>query len=209
MGKNDGEQDKFIVKLIREVVDLNEDQIGEVECEQQLDLEEPEDSLDSKDSSRESNAQTSCSYDNYPILCSSFKDPDTQLDKVVLAVSLPRGVRRVMIDVSDEGMSAKVKYKWPKTLHHMDDLFASKLLEKDMHIYHPMISASNNMLENVRSRIDTSPESAITIPLPIKVQSTVESTVTWGINRVVGTKIVVAVFTGYVKIYSKKLLILM
>ncbi|KAJ6642687.1 hypothetical protein Bhyg_07640, partial [Pseudolycoriella hygida] len=31
------------------LVDLNEDQIREVECEQQLDLEEPEDSLDSKD----------------------------------------------------------------------------------------------------------------------------------------------------------------
>lgn len=187
------------------MLDLDEDEIGEVESQQQdLDVEVDE-RIESNDSIAESNGQSTYSHENYPILCNTFKDPFTQLDKVILAVCLPGGAKNIRIDIDDDGMSATVKYKWPKTSYVMSDLFESKLSPRGMQIYHPMIVALNNMLEKARARIDTAPESVITVKLPIKVQSTLDPTDHWGITRKAGAKIVVVVFTGYVKQYSKKI----
>ena len=53
---------------------------------------------------------------NYPILCSTYKDLETQVEKVILAISVPRGAHNVTCDLGNKGLCFSVKYKWPKAL---------------------------------------------------------------------------------------------
>lgn len=186
------------------VEQLDEDDAADVECAQQ-------DPAEHKGSDKSQTAEPTsidlndiCNQKNYPILCDVYKDPDTQCEKVILAFSLPGGVKNVRLEINDDGSVVTIKYDWPETSFNVLDLFKQKLEAKELQNYHPMILSLQSSLENVRSRIDLSPETNVDIKLPIAVQSTPDSYAKWGVKRANGTLILVATFTGYMKIYSKK-----
>lgn len=142
-------------------------------------------------------------HHNYPVLVDLFKDPDNQFEKVVLAVLLPSGVQNPRVELSDDGLTAFVKYAWPKTMYNMEDMF-KKQLTTGITIHHPKILCFKNALEKVRKRVDMCPEAVIKVNLPIKVQTAIDS---WfkGIHREDGTNIAFAEFKGYIKEYNKKI----
>lgn len=76
----------------------------------------------------------SCVHQNYPILYETFKDPDTQFEKVVLAISLPGGVTKVKIEINEDGLSVVIKYNRPDTLFDMKDLFKKLLSSKQIYL---------------------------------------------------------------------------
>ncbi|KAJ6647980.1 hypothetical protein Bhyg_03205 [Pseudolycoriella hygida] len=137
-------------------------------------------------------------HHNYPVLCEMYKEPENQLEKVVVAVSLPGGAQNVRVEVSEDGMQCLVKYGWPKTMYTMDDLFR-KQLENKVNIVHPKV-----ICFQVRQRIDAIPDSVIKVNLPIKVQTAIDSWTKGGAKRDDGTNMAYAEFQGYVKEYNKK-----
>lgn len=143
-------------------------------------------------------------HQNYPVLCSVFKDPENQFEKVVLAVALPGGAIEPRIEVTEDGLVALVKYGWPRTIFNLDDLFMKELQSKAINEYHPKILCLKNALESVRERVDACPEGQIKVNLPIKIQT---ATDTWSKGRVKredGTFLAFAQFKGYIKEYNKK-----
>lgn len=144
-------------------------------------------------------------HQNFPILCDVFKDPDNQLDKVILVVCVPCGAVNVTIDLNEDGVTAVIRYNWPDTMYVMNDLFKRRLSTKEITVHHSMISCIKSTLENVRTRIDAAPEGSILVTLPIKVQTSTESWNKWGEKRENGTQVLLATFTGFIKSYSKKI----
>lgn len=182
---------------------LTEDEIDEVECfSKDTDIDNKE---SSQDVTFQVPVQSGSAHHNYPMLCDIFKDPETQFEKVILAVCLPGGISNVTMEISDDGLTVEIKYNWPDCLFDMQDLFKKQLSSKKIYIHHPMVTCLKSSLENVRTRIDAAPEASAVITLPIKVQSTPESWVKWGIMRENGTQVIVATFTGYIKNYNKKI----
>ncbi|KAJ6648088.1 hypothetical protein Bhyg_03313 [Pseudolycoriella hygida] len=241
--KNDGEEDKFIVKLIKQgkvhkltspaflkstypvvfgafslnvirnhlnalkrnsglfLEDLSEDQITELECSQQ---DEAQQNSDDKKSGDKHNNRSTTSMQNYPFLCNTFNDPETQSEKVIIAMSIPGGATNVRLTVNTAFRVVTIKYLWPATLYTMQDLFKRQINSKRTTIYHPMISSLQSTLENVRQQIDDAPEAIVEVKLPIHVQSSTDSFEFWGVKRDDGTMAIVAIFKGYSKAYSIK-----
>lgn len=144
-------------------------------------------------------------HQNYPSVVGTFKDPDTQLEKVIIAVSLPGGVKNVKTELNDDGTRLLVKYAWPQPIFDMEDLFRKQLADQLINLHHPKVLCVQNGLEKVRKRIDAAPESLLTLNLPIKVQTSSDSWTKSGIKRDDGTQLVLVELTGYVKQYNKKI----
>lgn len=141
-------------------------------------------------------------HHNYPVLCNMFKDPDNQFEKVAMAVLLPSGAQNVRVELSQDGMTALVKYGWPKTMYTMEDLFKKHLANKQTTVCDPKVTCFKDALENVRERVDACPQSMIKVNLPIKVQTAVDSWMKGGIVRDDGTHVAYAEFKGHIKEYN-------
>lgn len=146
------------------------------------------------------------SHKNYPVLCETFKDPDTLNEKVILIICLPSGAQDAKIELSEDGSIAMVNYTWSKTLYVMEDLFKGFLNATPLNIHHPKIVSLKTGLAKTRKRIDALPDSLIRINLPIRVQTSVESWTHTGVKREDGTRAIIAEFEGFVKEYNKKII---
>lgn len=144
-------------------------------------------------------------HHNYPVLCEVYKDPNTQLDMVNLAIDLPGGAKNVQFDLNNEGTTCTITYNWPKVMYDFNDMFKKLLDDKTMEPTDPRIVSFKNGLQNVRTRIDVAPTASTTITLPIKVQTTSESFTKGGVTRPDGTLVMLAKFSGYAKDYNKKI----
>lgn len=185
------------------VEELSEDDVTKIECSQQEEAQ----NITGGDGKREEHDNGSImSTQNYPFLLNTFKDPETQSDQVVLAMSIPGGAKNVRLTVNTEGSVATVKYLWPAALYTMQDLFKRQINSKRTTMYHPMVSSLQSTLENVRQQIDEVPEAVVKIKLPIQVQSSTDSFDFWGVKREDGTMAIVGVFKGYIKAYSVKVI---
>lgn len=144
-------------------------------------------------------------HHNYPVICEVYKDPESELDKVAMVLTMPAGAQNVTIEISDGGDTATIKYKWIQSMYSMRDLFARMMATRQIAIHHPRVMCIKKGLEKSRKRIDTAPEGLIKITLPITVQTSADS---WSQNPVKkddGTLILMADFTGYVKEYTAKI----
>lgn len=144
-------------------------------------------------------------FRNYPVICEVYKDPQSELDKVSLVLTLPAGAQNVTIEITDGGDTATIKFKWIQSMYNMRDLFGKMIAAKQITIHHPRILCIKNGLEKYRKRMDLAPEATVKIMLPIKVQTSADS---WSYNplkRDDGTLILLADFTGYVKVYTAKI----
>lgn len=142
---------------------------------------------------------------NYPVICEMYKDPETELDKVALVLTLPAGAQNVTLETSDGGDTVTIKYKWVQAMYNMRDLFSKMIAAKQITSYHPRVLCIKKGLEKSRKRMDAAPEGMVRIMLPIRVQTSAE---TWSYNPVKrddGTLILMADFTGYVKEYTAKI----
>lgn len=144
-------------------------------------------------------------FSNYPTMCESYTDPVTLNQKVVMVLSLPSGVQNTKIELSDDGRIAVVRCSWSKTIFQMEDLFKTQLAARTLDLFHPKIMCLKNGLAKSRSRIDATPDTVITIDLPIIVQTAASSWSHFGVKREDGTLAIVAEFEEYIKEYSKKL----
>lgn len=136
-------------------------------------------------------------HQNYPYICETYKNPETRLDVVLLMVNLPGGA------LNTEGTVVTIKYNWPKAMYNVNDLFKNFVAAGDFAIIHPKVLAVGNALEKCRASIDSAPEGAIVITLPMKVQTGLNTWSKFGISRNDGTQIVMMEFMGYVKDYHK------
>lgn len=144
-------------------------------------------------------------HKNYPILCESYKDPETANEKVALVVSLPAGAQNVTIELSDNGDTATVKYFWASTMYDMAELYGKMLAKKQIDLHHPRILCIKNGLEKCRKRNDEAPEAAIKVNFPIKVQTGGDSWSMSGVKKQDGTQVLMADFSGFVNDYHAKI----
>lgn len=138
-------------------------------------------------------------------MCEVYKDPENQCDKVSVVITMPAGAQNVTVQISEDGLSATIKYKWSETMYDMSDLYAKMLAAGTVTLHHPKILMINAGLEKYRNRIDAAPESAIKINFPIKVQTSAGSWTKFGVRRDNGTQIMVVDLTGFVKSYNTKI----
>lgn len=143
-------------------------------------------------------------FQNYPAVCETYKDPDTRIMKVLVAVNLPGGARHVKFEVNEDGYSMTLKFNWSKTWCNMEDLFKAALDDKEISLHHAKVDAMKSALEKCRPRIDASRETVITVKLPIQVQTTPGTYSRIGIVRDDGLLVFMAEFCGYVKEFNKK-----
>lgn len=148
---------------------------------------------------------TNITHLNYPYLCEIYKDPENQLDKVLLAVNVPGGAQNVKLELNTEGTAVTLKYNWAKIMYDMDDMFKTAIASKKITSYHPKILSLKGGLEKRRPRIDVAPESIITINLPIRVQTGADSWTKSGAMREDGSQVVMGDFSGFVKEYQSKI----
>lgn len=139
------------------------------------------------------------SSSDYPTLCEIFTDPDDLTEKVQLAVALPGGASNVRVELDESGTKVEIKYAWPKTMFHMEDMFKGPIRSKKMTSYHPKVLALKLGLQKYRERVDSIPEGTIEIPLPIQVQTGPQTWSKYGITRDDGTHVIIAEFAGCVK----------
>lgn len=141
---------------------------------------------------------------NYPIVCEKYKDPESQLEKVIVAISLPGGSQCVRVDVQEDGKSITIKYNWTKPMYVVEELFKPNLAKNDFEVYHPKILAIQRGLESHRKKIDSTPQGELRIKLPIKVQTSPLTHSKSGIMKKDGTLITIIELTGYAKEYNSK-----
>lgn len=145
------------------------------------------------------------SHHNYPVVCETYKNPGDQCDKVTAMIIMPGGTQNVSVNISEDDLSANIKYKWSKTMYDMEDVYSKMLAANTITLHHPRILAINTGLTKYRSRIDEAPESCIKIDFPIKVQTSAGSWSKFGVRRGDGTQIMVLDLTGFVKSYNTKI----
>lgn len=142
-------------------------------------------------------------HQNFPYICETYKNPETRLDVVLLMIDLPGGAHSITPELNTEGTAVTIKYSWPKTMYDVNDLFKNFVAAGDFAIIHPKVLAVGNALEKCRANIDSAPEGAILITLPIKVQTGLNTWSKFGIVRKDGMQVVMFEFMGYVKDYHK------
>lgn len=139
---------------------------------------------------------------NFPIVCKTYADPDTEVEKVLMVVSLPGGSQNVKIELIEDGQAALVKYSWPKPMYDVDDLFRRQLNVGDLTNHHPLVLCFKSALQECRKRIDFAPLASFKVNLPIKVQVVSSTWKKWGITRPDGSQVLLADFTGLAKEYN-------
>lgn len=144
-------------------------------------------------------ASSSITHQNYPILCETYKDPDTSHEKVVLAVALPSGAQNVKVELTDDGKMVIINYNWPNTMFDMKDMFKKQFAGKQIDIYHPKVVCLNNALENMRKCSDNAPNASIKVNLPLMVQTSTDTWTKSGLRREDGTQVIIAEFKGYIR----------
>ncbi len=148
-------------------------------------------------------------HHNQPALVTVYKDPDTQQEKVFIVMSLPGGSgseSEFSLAGNGPGSStAIIKYNWPPLMYDIDCMF-SKVTIKNEKIspLHPKLIALKNELESNRDSIDAIPQGVIEIPLPIPVQTDIDSYNFVGGRKPDGTTFVVADLKAYQTSYTVK-----
>lgn len=144
-------------------------------------------------------------HSNYPYLCEIYKDPENQMDKVLVAVSMPGGAHNIKMELNNDGTAVIWKYSWARIMYDMNDMFKKEIIGGQITSYHPKVLCFKNGLERRRHRIDADPHATITITLPIKVQTGEGTWKKSGALRADGSQVVTADFFGFVKDYNKKI----
>lgn len=189
--------------MLLSVADENDnDEEGDAKFERENE-ESPNDG--SSSSTVPSGSVESIVHQNYPCLCEIYKDPDTQMDMVLLVMCVPGGAQNVTIDLNHDGTAAIIKYNWSKVMFNVEDLFKKFVAAKEMTLHHPKVSCVKSGLEKCRFRIDAAPETTTTINLPIKVQTASNTWKRHGVARDDGSQVIIVEFLGYVKEYHKKM----
>lgn len=142
-------------------------------------------------------------HQNFPFVCETYKDPSSRMDVVLVMVNLPGGAQNVQIELNNDGTILTMTYNWAKAWYNATNLFSKFVTAKELTMHHPKVLAVENALEKCRLRMDSAPESTMTIKLPIKVQTAPETWKKNGIARDDGMQIVMVEFIGYVKDYHK------
>lgn len=140
-------------------------------------------------------------HQNYPIICKTFTDPDSETTNVLLVISLPGGCDEVKIEVCDDGRGAVIRYFWPGSMYDVKDLFKKQLDQKTLTTQHAMIACFKAGLAESRKRIDFAPAASMKVSLPMQVQKVPGTWKKWGIIRDDGTQVLICVFSGLVTEY--------
>ncbi|EFX73075.1 hypothetical protein DAPPUDRAFT_110089 [Daphnia pulex] len=118
-------------------------------------------------------------HHDQPALVTVYKDPETQKEKVFIVISLPGGSGESEFSLVGNGpgfSTAIIKYNWPPVMFDIDSLFAKVSLRNGkISPLHPKIIALKNELENNRDSVDAISQAVIDIPLPIPVQTDIDS----------------------------------
>ncbi len=108
---------------------------------------------------------------NPPIVVTTYKDPETKLQKVLIVVSLPLGSTKVQFEVNDSGKSCFFKFCWPDLIYDSTKIFKQEVEAGTITTYHPKILAFEDALEKARANIEDKPQSILSIKLPIEVKT--------------------------------------
>ncbi len=137
------------------------------------DLEDVSESLGAGPSkySGNTNYNMKTEHINPPIVVTTFKDPETKLQKVLIVVSLPLGSTKVQFDVNESGKGCFFKFCWPELIHDSTKIFKKEVEAGTITSYHPKILAFEDALEKARENIEDKPQSILSIKLPIEVKT--------------------------------------
>ncbi|KAJ6639446.1 hypothetical protein Bhyg_12191 [Pseudolycoriella hygida] len=133
---------------------------------------------------------------NYPVICEQFKDPETEINKVLLVALLPGGATNIKVELHERGLV--------ETMFNANDLFKRQLQENGFQIYHPMVLSFKAGLKKARKRVNARPESTMKVELPLEVQTSEDSWKRWGESRADGSQILLVEFSSQITDYVKK-----
>ena len=106
-----------------------------------------------------------------PVLATTYDDPVTQGQKVVIAVAIPGAAKDICVNLSVDGYYCVVEYDWPEPMRDPVKLFKHWIDAKEIVEYHPKIIALNQELKNCRASVNESPRASIKVRLPVRVQT--------------------------------------
>lgn len=89
---------------------------------------------------------------NYPVICRQYKCPITEYDKVVVSVALPGGAQDLKAELHDDGISFNVKYRWPKPMYDVTNLFKAQIESQELFISDPMIVSYKAGLAEIKKK---------------------------------------------------------
>lgn len=136
---------------------------------------------------------------NQPVLMAVYQDTPSEIEKVIILVTLPGGVDNVTFSLVGNGLwtsKARITYSWPKILFDIDALFAKDVKEGKLEWCHPKIMALKNELRNNRDSIGDIPVGVMELTLPIPVKTTADSISHRGVKKD-GTMVLIAELVGF------------
>lgn len=110
-----------------------------------------------------------------PYIVTTYNDPDTMNERVLIVVNLPSGSGNVKFSLNENGTKAFVKFSWASAMYDPNILFRKFIESKAITHYHPKILAIKSELEKSRKSINEVPHGVIEITLPFQVQTEISS----------------------------------
>jgi hypothetical protein len=152
-------------------------------------------------------------HHNQPALVTVYKDPETQQEKVFILISLPGSSVESEFSLADNGPSSStaiIKYYCPPVMFDIDSLFAKfNIRNEKISPMHLKIIAMKTELENNSDSVDAIPQAVIEIPLPIPVQTAIDSYKFVGGKKPDGSIFVIADLNAYQNSYTVKIFLKM
>lgn len=143
-------------------------------------------------------------FHNPPISMSVYRDPDTEIERVIIVAGLPFGAVDVSFSLVGNGpgtRAARIDFFWPSIAFDFEALFG-KEIEKGMPKIHPKILALKQDLQHARDSIDDIPNGTIELNLPISVQTSEATISRKGKTQKDGSSVLIVELTAYENSYT-------
>ena len=117
-------------------------------------------------------------HQNQPVLMSVFREPDTEIEKLIVVATLPGGATDVEFSLLGSGPGtslARISYSWPAISFNIDAIFEKQVKAAKLPSCHPKILALKKELHSRRETIDDTPTGVMELTLPISVQTSSDS----------------------------------
>jgi len=119
--------------------------------------------------------QPAISSRNPSAYVTTYEDPDTNMNRVLVVECLPSGVLGYNLFIpSVEGGSKELilSFEWPQNITNTGNkLFAKAISDGKLNIYHPKVVAVDKVMTDMKKNISDILSDEIIISLPVPVQS--------------------------------------